>query len=164
MATVMLLPAAAGCRTGCTGGDERAHGSESRSGSEDNEQERAVSREKKAPSRTLTELAHEVGLTFPPSARLLGQHREDGMDDYLQFKVEIDAAELPVFEASSPIPGQAMEPGGGGLMGPDHDFWDPHRAATLRTGQKSLPGARVLNLGMAESGGKVALYVVNHGT
>jgi hypothetical protein len=103
-------------------------------------------------------------LTFPPSARLVGQHREAGMDDYLQFKVEIEAADLPAFEASSPIPKQAMEPGEGGLMGPDHDFWDPHRATTLRTGQKSLPDARALNVGIAESGSKVALYVVNHGT
>jgi hypothetical protein len=160
--TALLLAAAGGCRGGCMGEGDR--GTEGRSRSDNNQQERAVSRDNKAPSGNLTDLAREVGLTFPPSAQLLGQHREAGMDDYLQFKVEIDAAELPAFEASSPIPGAAMEPGEGGLMGPDHDFWDPHRAASLRTGQKSLPAARALNIGIAASGGKVALYIVNHGT
>jgi hypothetical protein len=158
----MLLAAVAGCRNGCA--NEGANGGERHRGTDDDAQERAVSREKVAPPGNLTDLAHEVGLTFPPSARLIGQDREAGMDDYLQFKVEIDVSDLTAFEASSPIPAQAMEPGAGGRMGPDHDFWDPHRAASLRTGQKSLPGARVLNIGIAESGNEVALYIVNHGT
>lgn len=128
------------------------------------DQDRSVSRESKPVSASLDELGREAGLTFPASARLIGFNRENGMDDYLQFKVEIDAADFPKFQASSPIPDAAMKPGVGGLLGPDDGFWDPNRPKNLRTGQKSLPNARVLNIGVAEHGAKVWLYIVNHGT
>jgi len=126
--------------------------------------DRAVSREAKPASASLDDLGREVGLTFPASARLIGFNRENGMDDYLQFKVEIDAPDLPNFQASSPIPEAAMEPGERGLLGPDQGFWDPSRAKNLRTGQKSLPNARALNIGLAKNGAKASLYIVNHGT
>jgi len=133
-----------------------------RSGRKD--QDRPVSRETKPAAATLDDLGQEVGLKFPPSARLIGFNRENGMDDYLQFKVEINAADFPEFQASSPVPEAVMEPGEGGLLGPDQGFWDPNRAKNLRTGQKSLPNARALNIGVAENGAKVYLYIVNHGT
>jgi hypothetical protein len=117
------------------------------------------------PSPSLANLAQEAGVTFPPSARLIGFSREAGIDDYLMFKVEIDAKDLASFLASSPVPTDALEPGEGGLLGPDEGYWDPHRAARLRTGQKALANARYLNIGIGEGGGKVvALYIVNHGT
>jgi len=128
------------------------------------DQEPRVSRETRPASATLDELAREVGITFPASARLIGFNRENGMDDYLQFKVEIDASDFPKFQVASPIPEAAMEPGEGGLLGPDRGFWDPNRARKLRTGQKSLPDARALNIGVSEHDGKVSLYIVNHGT
>jgi hypothetical protein len=128
------------------------------------DQERAVSREAKPGPARLDDLGREVGLVFPASARLIGFNRENGIDDYLQFKVEIDAGDLPKFQASSPIPEAAMEPGEGGLLGPDQGFWDPNRSKNLRTGQKSLPNARALNIGIAEHGAKASLYIVNHGT
>ena len=128
------------------------------------DQDRSVTRETESASASLDDLGREVGLKFPPSARLIGFNRENGMDDYLQFKVEIDAADFPKFQASSPVPEAVMEPGEGGLLGPDQGFWDPSRAKDLRTGQKSLPNARALNIGVAENGAKVSLYIVNHGT
>jgi hypothetical protein len=146
LAMVVLSTAEGGCRRG------------------DKDQERPVSRETKPAPASLDELAREVGVTFPASARLIGFNRENGMDDYLQFKVEIDARDLPKFQASSPIPEEAMEAGEGALLGPDQGFWDPHRARNLRTGQKSLPNARALNIGAVERGAKVSLYIVNHGT
>ena len=110
-------------------------------------------------------------MTFPPSARLIGFSREAGMDDHLKFKVEIDSRDLSSFLASSPIPVEAMRPGEHGLLGPDGAYWDPRRAPRLRTGQKLLANARVLNIGIGEAvatgdgGAKVvALYIVNHGT
>jgi len=133
-----------------------------RSGGKD--QEPAISREKKPAPASLSDLSREVGLVFPASARLIGFNRENGMDDYLQFKVEMDAGDFPKFQASSPIPEAAMEPGEGGLLGPDQGFWDPNRSKNLRTGQKSLPNARALNIGIAEHGAKVSVYIVNHGT
>jgi hypothetical protein len=41
-------------------------------------------RERKPES--LAALAVEVGLTFPPGTRLLGIHRESGMDDLVKFR------------------------------------------------------------------------------
>jgi hypothetical protein len=146
LAMFVLSTAEGGCRRG------------------DGDQERPVSRETKPAPASLEELAREVGLAFPASARLVGFNRENGMDDYLQFKVEIDARDLPAFRASSPIPEEAMKAGERGLLGPDQGFWDPNRARNLRTGQKSLPNARALNIGLAERGAKVCLYIVNHGT
>jgi hypothetical protein len=87
------------------------------------------------------------------------------MDDLLRFKVEIAPADLASFLASSPVPGDAFEPGEGGLLGPDQGFWDPSRCKRLRTGQKILPGQRALNIGIDDGAADVVtLYIVNHGT
>ena len=157
-AVLCLVVPALGCRSGCG----------ATTASSDDDTERAVSREKPGPAPTLAALAREVGLTFPASARLVGASRESGMDDYLQFKVELDAKDLAAFLATSPIPLDALEPGTHGFLGSDEGFWDPHRAPHIRTGQKQLPGARVLNIGVSEgaggAGGQAAVYIVNHGT
>ncbi|MDB4981375.1 MAG: hypothetical protein JWM82_2127 [Myxococcales bacterium] len=114
---------------------------------------------------TLAALGQEVGLTFPSSARLLGVHRERGIDDLVRFKVELGADDLPRFLASSPVPEEAFEPGEGGLLGPDEDFWDPGRANRLRTGQAMVKNNRALNIGIADGPTRrVVLYIVNHGT
>jgi hypothetical protein len=120
----------------------------------------------KGPKATaLPELAREVGLTFPPKARLIGMARENGIDDILMFKVEIDARDLASFMATSPVPADAFEPGEGGLLGPDHGFWDPSHASRLRTGQTILKNQRALNIGFDDGHGDVvAIYIVNHGT
>ena len=53
----------------------------------------------------------------------------------------------------------------GGLLGSDHDFWDPHHAPALRTAQAKRPEARALNLGIDDSPpGLVVVYLVEHGT
>jgi hypothetical protein len=145
VSAVFLVGAVDGCRKG-------------------QEEDRAVTRTKEA-SASLADLAREAGVTFPPSARLIGFSRENGIDDYLNFKVEIDAKDLASFLASSPIAADALKPGEHGRLGPDEGYWDPHRAPRLRTGQKLLPNARCLNIGIGEGGGNVvALYIVNHGT
>lgn len=146
LAMVALCTAGGGCRAGSK------------------DQERAVSREAKPAPASLDDLARETGLVFPAGARLIGFNRENGMDDYLQFKVEIEARDFPTFQGSSPVPEAAMEAGGRGLLGPDQGFWDPNRATNLRTGQRSLPNARALNIGVADHGTTVSLYIVNHGT
>ncbi len=114
---------------------------------------------------TLADLAQQSGVKFPPSARLVGPAREDGIDDLLRFKVEISAGDLPAFLATCPVPADAFEPGEAGLLGPDQGFWDPGRAKRLRTGQKILPGTRALNIGIDDGRPDVvAVYIVNHGT
>lgn len=106
----------------------------------------------------------EVTVDFPPSARLLGVHRERGMDELIAVKVEMPAADWPGFLEGTPMDPKLFEPGEGGLLGPDEGFWDPHQAKNLHTSQAQLPGNRVLNIGYDDSRGDVVVvYVVNHG-
>ena len=115
-------------------------------------------------TQTLSQLATEVGLTFPPSARLLGVAREAGIDGLVMFKVELPRRDLPVFLASCSIPADGFERGEAGLLGPDQGFWDPSRAAHLMTGQ-ARRNARATNVGVDDGRPDVAvLYIVNHGT
>lgn len=86
----------------------------------------------------------ELGLQFPAGTKLIGYHREHGMDDYLGLKVEMPRAALQGFLASTPIAEEQYAYGEGGLLGADgRGYWDPHRQPKLRTGQARLPGARV---------------------
>lgn len=113
---------------------------------------------------TLTSLGKETGVLFPASAKLIGVHREQGMDDLIAVKVEMPAAEWPAFLARTPIEPALFAPGEQGLLGPDRDFWDPHQAKGLRAAQALLPQRRTLNVGYVERGAVVVVYVVNHGT
>ncbi|HVY36376.1 MAG TPA: hypothetical protein VHM31_00520 [Polyangia bacterium] len=118
-----------------------------------------------APPPTLSALAHEVGLSFPASARLIWAGRESGIDDMVSFKVEIAPADLPAFLSSSPVPADAFAPGEGGLLGSDLGPWNPSQAVRLRTGQIVRPNHSALNIGIDD--GKpnvVVLYVVSHST
>jgi hypothetical protein len=86
------------------------------------------------------------------------------MDDRVRVKVEMSAADLPAFLERTPIDADSFSPGAGGRLGQDHGFWDPHRAAKLRTAQATLDDNRVLNIGVDESRtDRVAVYIVNHG-
>lgn len=113
----------------------------------------------------IEQVGKEVGLTFPTGTKLIGVHRERGADDLIAIKVEMPAAAWPAFLETTPIEADQFRPGERGLLGPDHGFWDPHRAKNLRTAQAALPGSRVLNLGYDDSqGAAIAVFVVNHGT
>jgi hypothetical protein len=114
---------------------------------------------------TLESVGKEIALAFPASTKLIGVHRESGMDDLIAVKVEIAAADWPGFLARTPIDPKLFSPGERGLLGPDDGFWDPHKAKNLRTAEAPLPNARVLNLGYDDSGGNVVVvYLINHGT
>jgi hypothetical protein len=114
---------------------------------------------------TLESVGKEIAVAFPASATLIGVHRENGIDDLVAVKVEIPAADWPALLARTPIDPSLFRPGERGLLGPDDGFWDPHKAAHLRTAQASLPNARALNIGYDDSrAGVFVVYVVNHGT
>jgi hypothetical protein len=120
---------------------------------------------KREMQETLGSAGKEVGLVFPAGSKLVGVHRERGIDDLVAVKVEMPASEWPGFVAQTPIDPALFRPGERGLLGPDDGSWDPHKARNLRTAQAALPGARVLNLGYDDSRGSVlAVFVVNHGT
>lgn len=110
-------------------------------------------------------LGHELNVPLPPSTRVVGVERENGMDDLVSAKLEMAESEWPVFLASTPIQPDAFRPGPRGMLGEDHGFWDPHQAAGLKTAQAPLPGARWLNIGVSSAvNGTVVVYIVNHGT
>jgi hypothetical protein len=117
-------------------------------------------------AKELENLAAELSLRFPEQTRLIGSHREQGMDDYLAVKVEMPARASNGFLSDSPIPRAQFEPGNGGLLGPDEGkFWDPNKQPQLQTGQVQRAGARVLNIGFDDSRSDIAIvYVVSHGT
>ena len=122
---------------------------------------------KQAPRQTtqqdLESIGKEVGLPFPPSAKLIGVHRERGADDLIAVKVELPAKDWPVFLSLAPVDASLFRAGERGLLGPDQGFWDPHKAQNLRTVEASLPNGRVLNLGYDDGRASVvAVYVVKH--
>jgi hypothetical protein len=115
---------------------------------------------------SLDNLSRELKLAFPPGTRLVGVLRDSGMDDSIRVKVEMRSPDFPGFLSSTPIHAESLSPGAGGRLGPDHGFWDPHRARGLRSAQATLEGEeyRVLNIGVGEAGPDVvAVYIVNHG-
>lgn len=129
-----------------------------------NTQERAPPSDSQ-PVETLAALSTELRLQFPPSTRLIGVRRSHGMDDIVRVKLEMASGELPWLVAQTQIDPGAFYPGTRGLLGSDKDFWNPHQAPALRTGQAKRPDARALNLGIDDSRPDVAVvYLVEHGT
>jgi hypothetical protein len=96
-------------------------------------------------------IGREIGLRFPDRTRLIGVHRERGVDDLIAVKVEMPATAWPGFVGQTPIDPTLFRPGERGLLGPDDSFWDPHRAKSLKTAETQLPKGRVLNLGYDDS-------------
>jgi hypothetical protein len=105
-----------------------------------------------------------IGLAFPSGARLLGVHREKGIDDLIRFKVEIPRNHWSAFERELPVKPDEMRPGAGRL-GPDQGWWDPRAAVGLRSGQARRENARAINIGVTHTDRNTTLlYVVEHGT
>jgi hypothetical protein len=114
---------------------------------------------------TLESVGKEIAVAFPAGAKLIGVHRESGMDDLVAVKIEISSTDWVPFLGRTPIDPNLFRSGERGLLGPDDGFWDPHKARNLRTAEAPLPNARVLNIGYDDSRGNVfVVYLVNHGT
>jgi hypothetical protein len=118
------------------------------------------------PTESLAQLGADLHLMFPQSARIIGVHRSPGgMDDAVRVKLEMAKDDLAAFLARTQVDVQSFRPGTRGMLGSDRDFWDPHRTKGLRTAQLQRAGARALNVGVDDSGERVAvLYIVEHGT
>jgi hypothetical protein len=115
---------------------------------------------------TLAALAPELSVTFPPSTKLIGVLRENGMDDWIAAKVTMNRSDWPSFLASTTLDESRLTPGEGGRFGPNQGFWDPNGHADLRSGQAWLADKfRALNVGVADlQAARVVVYIVNHGT
>ncbi len=118
------------------------------------------------PPASIASLNAELPIHIPESARLLGVRRQNGMDDLIQVKLEMSAADLPALLASSPLADQPLEGWERhGIFGSDHDFWDPHQVPNLRSAETGYPDARRFRLGIDERRPEVVVvYLVDHGT
>jgi hypothetical protein len=120
---------------------------------------------KPSPAADLNDLGRELGMIFPSGTRLIGVSRERGIDDLIEVEVEMAASDFSGFLARTPVREQDFRPGERGLLGPDHDWWDPNKATGLRSGQAQLPKGRALNIGVGDSKSEsLRVYIVNHGT
>ena len=120
---------------------------------------------KQESTQSVSKLGSELGLSFPPSTRIVGIRRESGIDDAVQAKLEIGKDELASFLAKTPIDPSAMRPGTAGFLGSDVEFWDPHKAQGLKTGQAKTAKGRVLSVGVDQSRSDVVIvYIMEFGT
>jgi hypothetical protein len=109
-------------------------------------------------------LAAELGMPLPAATRVIMVERQSGIDGLVRAKLRMDEASFQQLAPRLPIKLEDLRPGPGRL-GTDEGAWDPHATPGLRSAQAQLPGARYLNLGVAEDAqGEVTLFVVQHGT
>lgn len=112
---------------------------------------------------SLGDLSRELKLTFPPSTRLIGVDREQGMDDRVRVKVEMNPADVETFIAQIAAEPSSFRPGARGRLGMDKGFWDPGKASKLRTWSGPREH-RVLNIGIDETRTDVTcLFILDHG-
>jgi hypothetical protein len=118
------------------------------------------------PPATIASLNAELPVHIPKGSRLIGVHRENGLDDLIQVKLEMSAADLPSFLASSPLAERPLDTWDRRvILGPDHEFWDPESVPTLRTAETIYPGARGFQIGVDQrTPGVVVVYLIDHGT
>jgi len=84
---------------------------------------------KPRPAESLAALGPELGVVFPPSTRLIGVLRQNGMDDWIAAKVTMSRGDWPAFLASTTLDDSRLAGGEGGLLGPDQTFWERGRTA-----------------------------------
>ena len=119
-----------------------------------------------ASQQRLAQMGSRVGLTFPPSARLLTTSSSDrGLDDAVHAKVEMTAVDYAEFIAASPLAAEPFVAEKRFMLGKNRGDWDPETPPALPTAQVRLPNASVINLGVDRSGGaSVVVYVFWHET
>ncbi len=126
----------------------------------------ALPRAEKAQPDTVHSLSQELGLAFPPSTRLLGVRRENGMDDLIAVRLEMPESDFAPFLRTTPILAVELTPKNNYRLGSTVDEWEPSKALGLKTGFAWLEKEhRALYIGVAPAqDGWVVLFVVNHGT
>ncbi|WP_133513008.1 hypothetical protein [Candidatus Thiosymbion oneisti] len=113
----------------------------------------------------LDELAAKLGLRFPADTELLGVRSEQGMDDALFAKVTFGAQGWAAFVLSASLTEADFTEDKRYLLGPDEDWWDPERPASLPTAQAALPNAEYLNVGVDRGdGARILVYLMWHQT
>lgn len=104
-----------------------------------------------------------LGFALPADARLILVERSSGLDDMLRAKIELSASSFDALAQTLPMSLDAMTPGPGRL-GSDKGLWNPRATPGIKAGQIARPGGRYLNIGVAADNGRVALFMMEHGT
>jgi hypothetical protein len=108
-------------------------------------------------------IGQKLGLKLPPGTEVLGVETESGIDDAIVAKLRIPASHSAEFLSDCAV--KRFRPGGANLLGPDHGFWDPHAAKTLRSGEVVLDSGRSLVVALDESSREIlVVYAMNYST
>jgi hypothetical protein len=83
--------------------------------------------------RARLHLQQKLSLKLPKGTEVLGVETEAGIDDAIRAKLRVPAASGADFLRDCAV--KRFRQGGANLLGPDHGFWDPHRARMLRSGE-----------------------------
>lgn len=102
---------------------------------------------------------------FPPGTEALGLMKLEERDSLVRLKVKMPAAAWPEFLGNAPIDEQDLTDKRRFFLGPDEEWWDPSKPASLPTAQARLANGSVVNIGVDQSGGEtVIVYLLWHET
>jgi hypothetical protein len=108
-------------------------------------------------------LSQRVGFALPEGTRVVRATPNAGREGLVRAKLEMSPAAVSRLLAVTQIP--KLRVGDADRLGPDHDYWDPHRAAQLRFGSARLPDSRSVVVGLDEARPDVTVvYLMVHGT
>lgn len=114
---------------------------------------------------SLSEWEPLMQVRFPPGSVALGLQQMGGGERLVRLKVSMPAEQWPAFLTSAPIDATALSDRRRILLGPDEDWWDPSKPASLPTAQARLENGSVLNVGSHEDpSGTVIVYLLWHET
>lgn len=111
----------------------------------------------------LAQLERELELSLPKGARVIYAERQSGSDPMVRATLDMTEIDFQALLGRLDISNDDLRPGAGRL-GADRGEWTPHATPGIRSVQKPLKNARFLNLGASESGQRVTLFVMLHGT
>lgn len=116
-----------------------------------------------AASATRMAVERLLGSPLPKTAKVVVYEQQSGMDDMQRVRLDLSKSDYADIAARLPVSADAMSPGAGRL-GADRGRWDPHATKGIRSGQSALAGGRFVNVGVAEHGDRVTLFIMEHGT
>jgi|GEM_PF-2560649 len=112
---------------------------------------------------TVTSIDQKLGIKLPKGTEVLGVETEAGIDDAIRAKLRVPASSGAEFLGDCPV--KRFRQGGANLLGPDHGFWDPHRATMLRSGEVTLQSGRALLVAIDESSSDaIIVFAMNYST
>lgn len=114
---------------------------------------------------SLSEWETTMHVKFPPGTEALGLMKLEERDSLVRLKVKMPAAAWPEFLGNAPIDEQDLTDKRRFFLGPDEEWWDPSKPASLPTAQARLANGSVVNIGVDQSGGEtVIVYLLWHET